>query len=137
MTGGDKQYQMLSEFKDVKIGKTEISKSKFLMCIRPSMKNYLAKLNELCSFKNGVLFYGMWKGYLERDDMQEFIEFMKSKGIKLHILHTSGHADEMSVEKLIEDVSPKTIIPVHTENAEWFSKYEDIKVLYDCTNYTV
>ena len=38
MTGGDKQYQMLSEFDAVKIGKNAISKEKFLMCIRPSMK---------------------------------------------------------------------------------------------------
>ena len=137
MTGGDKQYQMLSEFEDIKIGKTAISKERFLMCIRPSMKNYLSKLNEICSFEDGILFYGMWKGYLERDDMKEFVDFMNEKGVKLHVLHTSGHADEMTVENLIEDVSPKLIIPVHTENAEWFSGYDNIKVVFDCKNYIV
>lgn len=135
MTGGDKQYQMLSEFDDIKIGKTAISKEKFLMCVRPSMKNYLTKLNEICSFEDGILFYGMWKGYLERDDMKKFVDFMKSKGVKLHILHTSGHADAVTVENLIKDVSPKAIIPVHTENAEWFSKYEDVQIVFDCKNY--
>ncbi len=137
MTGGDKQYQMLSEFDDVKIGKIAISKEKFLMCIRPSMKKYLSKLNEICSFEDGILFYGMWKGYLERDDMKEFVDFMKSMGVKLHILHTSGHADEMTVENLIADVSPKSIIPIHTENAEWFSKFNNAEIVYDCKNYTV
>ncbi len=135
MTGGDKQYQMLSEFDDIKIGKNAIAKEQFLMCVRPSMKNYLSKLNEICSFEDGVLFYGMWKGYLERDDMTDFVDFMKSKGVNLHILHTSGHADEMTVENLIENVSPKVIIPVHTENAEWFSKYKDIQIIFDCKNY--
>ena len=135
MTGGDKQYQMLSEFDDIKIGKTAISKEKFLMCIRPSIRNYLSKLYEICSFEDGILFYGMWKGYLEQEDMKEFVDFMKSMGVKLHILHTSGHADEMTVENLIKDISPKTIIPVHTENAKWFSKYEDVQIVFDCKNY--
>ncbi len=135
MTGGDKQYQMLSEFDNIKIGKTAIAKEKFLMCVRPSMKNYLSKLNEICSFENGILFYGMWKGYLERDDMKDFVDFMKSKGVNLHVLHTSGHADAMTVENLVKDVSPKVIIPVHTENAEWFSKYEDIQIILNCSNF--
>lgn len=135
MTGGDKQYQMLSEFDNIKIGKTAIAKEKFLMCVRPSMKNYLSKLNEICSFEDGILFYGMWKGYLERNDMKDFVDFMKSKGVNLHVLHTSGHADAMAVENLIKDVSPKVIIPVHTENAEWFSRYKDIQIIFDCSNF--
>lgn len=125
MTGGDKQYKMLKKYSDIKIGKNEISTKPFLMCIRSSMKNYLAKLNELVSFDDGVLFYGMWKGYLEKPETKEFVEFMERKGVKTHILHTSGHADSMTIDKLIMDVNPKRIYPVHTENAEWFNKYKD------------
>lgn len=125
MTGGDKQYEKLQKYSNVKIGKNEISKKPFLMCIRSSMKNYLAKLNELVSFEDGVLFYGMWKGYLEQPETKEFIEFMERKGVKMHILHTSGHADSITIDKLIEDVKPKCIYPVHTENAEWFDKYKE------------
>ncbi|MDD6146385.1 MAG: MBL fold metallo-hydrolase [Oscillospiraceae bacterium] len=125
MTGGDKQYKMLQKYSDIKIGKNEISKKPFLMCIRSSMKNYLAKLNELVPFDDGVLFYGMWKGYLEKPETKDFIDFMESKGVKTHILHTSGHADSMTIDKLIMDVNPKRIYPVHTENAEWFNKYKD------------
>ena len=124
MTGGDKQYKKLQKYSDIKIGKNEIARTPFVMCVRSSMKNYLSKLNELVSFENGVLFYGMWKGYLEKPQTKEFIEFMESKGVKTHILHTSGHADSMTIDKLIEDVKPKRIIPVHTENAEWFDRYK-------------
>ena len=49
---------------------------------------------------------------------------MTSKGVKVHILHTSGHADSITIEKIVEATSPKTIIPIHTENADWFDKYE-------------
>ena len=123
MTGGDKQYEKLQRYSDIKIGKSEIAKTPFVMCVRSSMKNYLSKLNELVSFENGVLFYGMWKGYLERPETKTFIDFMKNKGVKIHILHTSGHADSKTIDRLIKDVKPKRIIPVHTENAEWFEKY--------------
>ena len=83
MTGGDKQYEKLQKYSNVKIGKNEISKKPFLMCIRSSMKNYLAKLNELVSFEDGVLFYGMWKGYLERPETKEFIEFMETLNVSV------------------------------------------------------
>lgn len=125
MTGGDKQYQKLQQFNTVKIGKYEISKTPFLMCIRQSMKNYLAKLNDLVSFEGGVLFYGMWKGYMEQPEIKEFLDWMTSKGVKVHILHTSGHADSVTIEKIIEVTTPKIIIPVHTENEEWFDKYKE------------
>lgn len=123
MTGGNKQFAMLQEFSKVKIGKQKIAKIPFLMCIRQSMKNYLSKLNELMSFENGVLFYGMWKGYMEQPEMQEFLDFMTEKGVKIHILHTSGHADIITIDAIIEKTDPKTIIPIHTENSSWFQKY--------------
>ena len=131
MTGGDKQYEQLQQFSTVKIGKYEISKTPFLMCIRQSMRNYLEKLNELVSFENGVLFYGMWKGYMEQPELQNFLSFMEEKGVKIHILHTSGHADSWTIDKLINDVSPKVIIPIHTENENWFDRYrENCEIMY-------
>ena len=126
MTGGDKQYQQLQQFNSVKIGKYEIAKTPFLMCIRQSMKNYLAKLNDLVSFEGGVLFYGMWKGYMEQPEMKEFLDWMVSKGVKVHILHTSGHADATTVDRIIKKVCPQIIIPIHTENANWFYKYRPL-----------
>ena len=125
MTGGDKQYEKLQKYSDIKIGKNEIAKTPFIMCVRSSMNNYLSKLNELMSFEDGVLFYGMWKGYLEKTQTKGFVDFMEEKGVKTHILHTSGHADSVTIDKLIKDVKPKRIIPVHTENAEWFDKYKE------------
>ena len=124
MTGGDKQYARLQNYKQAKIGKETIAKKKFVMCIRQSMKNYLDKLNEIMSFQDGVLFYGMWKGYLEQEELKIFIRTLEEKGIKMHVLHTSGHADTQTIDKLIQNIKPKTIIPVHTENPAWYSRYE-------------
>lgn len=131
-TGGDKQYEKLQQYGNAKIGKYEMSKKPFVMCVRQSMKNYLEKLNEVLSFEGGILFYAMWKGYMEQPDMQNFIRYMQNKGVKLHILHTSGHADALTLDRLIEAANPKMIIPIHTENAKWFEKYSDkCKVIYN------
>lgn len=129
MTGGDQQYQRLKEFGRAKIGKNEISTKSFVMCIRPSMKNYLNKLNELISFHGGVLFYGLWKGYMEKPEMKDFLGFMENKGVKIHILHTSGHADSLTIDKLINKIRPRYIFPVHTENAKWFERYSGDSII--------
>jgi ribonuclease J len=123
MTGGDKQYELLKRYEDCKIGKAGIARSRFLMCVRPSMKNYLSKLSEDCSFENGIIFYSMWKGYQAREDMKSFLEWMKSKGVKVHVLHTSGHADTSTIEALVNKVNPKVIVPVHTEEPSWYLRF--------------
>ena len=121
--GNDEHHDKLNEYGKSKIGKNEISNQNYIMCIRQSMKNYLRKLNELQSFKDGILFYGMWKGYQEQEDMKSFLDFMQSLGVKIHTLHTSGHADTDTIEKLINDVQPTIIMPVHTEYEKWFDRY--------------
>lgn len=101
------------------------------MCVRSSMKNYLEKLSQQISFKGGILFYSMWSGYLEDESMKDFINFMESKGVQTIKLHTSGHADISTIDKLIEKVSPQYIIPIHTENSKWFEKYNNCNIIYD------
>lgn len=125
--GNPERYEQLKSFGSAKIGKQAIAKEKYVMCIRPSMINYLKKLNELQSFEDGILFYGMWKGYQEKEDIANLLQYLKERGVKIHTLHTSGHADEKTIEQLIADVNPSIIIPVHTENEEWFDVYKDIR----------
>ncbi|MFX0043618.1 MAG: MBL fold metallo-hydrolase RNA specificity domain-containing protein, partial [Candidatus Hodarchaeota archaeon] len=40
--------------------------------------------------------------------------------------HASGHASENELEWIIDKINPKMIIPVHTENLDWFKeRYRD------------
>lgn len=127
--GGDEDHETLCSYGDKKIGKYGIAKSDFAMCIRSSMRNYLEKLSELIPFDNGILFYSMWSGYKEEKGMAEFLEFMESKGVKIHDLHTTGHADTKTIDDIIAKVSPDLLIPIHTTNPCWFEKYKDINIL--------
>lgn len=123
MVGGKDSHDELEKYSDCKIGRQAIAKSDFLMCIRATMKNTLKKINEERSFENGILFYSMWKGYRENEYTKEFLEYMESTGVKIHTLHTSGHADIATIDRLVEKTSPDILVPVHTERPEWFEKY--------------
>ena len=117
------RYEMLSEHKN-RVGKEAISKMDFVMCVRTSMLNYMKSLSEKMSFENGLLVYSFWSGYRETEAMKDFLTECEALGLKIVTLHTSGHADSAAIDKLIEKTNPGVIIPVHTENAEWFNKYK-------------
>ena len=125
------KYKILENYQKNKIGRKGIVNSNFMMCIRSSMKQYLEKYPEEFSFEGCTLFYSMWEGYKKEKNTKEFLEFMEEKGVKIISLHTSGHADEKDFDKLIKKVEPKIIIPVHTENSEWFKKCENCEIIRD------
>ena len=125
------KYEILENYKKNKIGRKGIVNSNFMMCVRSSMKQYLENYPEGFSFEGCTMFYSMWEGYKKEKNMKEFLEFMEEKGVKIISLHTSGHADEKDFDKLIKKVEPKIIIPVHTENSEWFKRYENCEVICD------
>lgn len=113
------KYNMLAKYKH-KAGKSFISKRPFVMCVRNSMLRYMKSLANKLSFENGILVYSVWNGYREMENMKFFLSECEKLGLKIVTLHTSGHADEKTIKRLIETVNPKTLIPIHTENAERF-----------------
>ena len=125
------KYEILENYKKNKIDRKGIVNSNFMMCVRSSMKQYLENYPEGFSFEGCTMFYLMWEGYKKEKNMKEFLEFMEEKGVKIISLHTSGHADEKDFDKLIKKVEPKIIIPVHTENSEWFKRYEHCEIICD------
>ena len=129
----EKQYAILQRYNGSKIGRAEISKKRFIMCVRPSMKAYLEKLNDQLSFHGGCLFYSMWDGYMDNEDVSDFLQYMKRTGVSIEQLHTSGHADTKTIDELIMHTKPKYILPVHTEKASWFERYKTCKVIHEST----
>lgn len=123
--GGSKEYDALRQFSNAKISRDTIAQKHFLMTVRPSMSGYLEKLSKKISFRGGILFYALWKGYREQPYVRDFLNFMQDQGVKIHTLHTSGHADPQTIDALLSAVSPKTILPIHTENADYFEKFSD------------
>lgn len=69
----EKQYAILRRFPKSKIGRSQILKKRFVMCVRPSMKNYLKGLFERGNYSEGILLYSMWDGYTTNKDVADFL----------------------------------------------------------------
>lgn len=119
----ERDYEILQRFPESKIGKAKIPVKKFVMMVRPSMTGYLEKLAETLDLNGGIMFYSLWEGYKDDDYTREFLKRMEALGLRIIDLHTSGHADAQTIERLIAKTQPEEVIPVHTENAEWFERY--------------
>ena len=101
------------------------------MTVRPSMKK---DLREIENIDGGNLIYSLWEGYLTNLYTANFIEYLKNRHFKIYKIHTSGHADIATLQKMVDAIKPKNIVPIHTFNG---TKYSDIfeypvKVINDC-----
>lgn len=67
-----------------------------------------------------LVLYSMWTGYLAGEHQNERITGFLS-GLNYTCLHSSGHADAATIRAVIEAIKPGAILPIHTENADWFS----------------
>lgn len=85
----------------------------FTILVRSSMGKEINIL--LGKRKNAKFIYSMWRGYQEKEDMQKFVGIFQKRNIEIKVLHTSGHADSMAIQKLIDKVNPDEISYVHGE----------------------
>lgn len=116
------RYEALTKYRN-RIGKAQLPQKPFVMCVRSSMLRYMKSLAEIVPFAGGLLVYSMWDGYREQTATKEFLVACEELGLCVVSLHTSGHADAGTIQKLIQHTNPKTILPIHTENADWFESY--------------
>lgn len=118
-------------FKHYKITSEQMShdKGKMMILTRPSLLPELKKMDFL---DKAELVYSQWKGYLKEESMENFLEFSEKKNMKLHIIHSGGHAFQQTLQKMVSSIKPKLLIPIHTQNPEFFDRFGCItKLLKD------
>lgn len=103
-----------------RIGKSEIVKQKFVMCVTPSMKKYLKSLSQMMNFHNGVLIDSYQGDAPQSPEAEALLKFAQDKGLEVVSLRTSGHADAMALKALVNTVHPTKIVPLNQENTQWF-----------------
>jgi len=79
-------------------------------------RNIISKLKD---HTQATAVFSMWHGYLENNNLSQFLE---EKGIKLTEIHTSGHAYVSQLQMLAEALKPRWIIPIHTFYPERFKE---------------
>lgn len=107
-----------------------LSNTPFVMCVRVLMGGYMKRLSRHISFEGGILLYTCRKGLQSSRSMKHFLERCERLGLRTVVLHTGGHADGAALKRLIEALSPKQLIPIHTEHAEEFKRLvPDMKIV--------
>lgn len=99
----------------------------FVMPVRASQLDFVKKM--LYYFPDGELIYSMWKGYIEGTEEQKnqnVIDFVNLFHGQYHYLHTSGHADVKTLEKVCKITNPSIgIIPIHKEKG---TRFENLSI---------
>ena len=65
-------------------------------------------------------YLSMWKGYTDPDNAAFNPTLAQPLGEDFRYMHTSGHCDAHSLGTLFEMLSPRAIIPMHTDNPAEF-----------------
>jgi len=119
---GKKNPALLWKYAKYQIKKPEIKarKKELVMLVRPKMVDDLTIIGEM---EKAVFIYSQWAGYKDEPETAGLLDFVKKKEMAYHEIHTSGHADRRSLQKIVDKLKPKTIIPIHTENPEGYKEF--------------
>jgi len=123
---------LLWNFKGRKIRKEELKNSRKDLVIKDSLYMRRALVREGI-LRGGTYVHTMWKGYLT----EEMKRIFDVEGVKIIHAHTSGHANRDDLKKLIDAISPRVLIPVHTENPEEFTNIVSSEVIVPKTGQKV
>lgn len=89
------------------------------MLVRPSTLSDLKRMG----LRDGTLIYSQWQAYRNKPYQIKLEAYLKSVGFSDCYLHTSGHAFEEDIKKVIKGLSPKEIVPIHTFCPEAFLQF--------------
>ena len=77
------------------------------------------------------LVWSQWEGYLTDPAYAMFVEWQRSSGIPMDVLHTSGHASIADLQRLAQAIHPKRLLPIHSFEA---GRYADLFTNVECRN---
>ena len=103
-------------------GDLSVNPSKYVVLFRPKL---LGDLGRYINNTKVCLTTSIWKQYWDQDkpEIKRLKAWLAAKPElrkRLKDIHTSGHADVASLQKIVEHVQPKCIVPIHTEMPETY-----------------
>jgi ribonuclease J len=91
-----------------------------MLFVRPGMEGDLERIGNM---EGSVLLYSLWDGYREQDRTKNFLEKLQSLGVTIIPLHTSGHATIPALQRMVDILQPKKLLPIHTEHPDGFDRF--------------
>ena len=92
------------------------SPEKNVMLVRPTVLTYLQRIKAA----RIRLIKSIWGGYWDEPNTEHFRQWVEENCEVVKDIHSSGHADTQSLQRIVEFVRPKTIVPIHTDAPKLF-----------------
>ena len=103
------------------------SPEKYVMLVRPTTLTYLQRIKA----PHIRLVKSIWDGYWNEPGTERFRGWVEEYCESVKDIHSSGHADTQSLQRIVEHIRPQTIIPIHTDSPSSFGElFSENHILY-------
>ncbi len=112
-----------------KVTYAEISATpeRYVMLVRPSVVEFLQKIEA----KQIRFIKSIWSGYWDEPSTARFRAWVGEHCEELPDIHSSGHADIASLQRIVEYVCPKHLVPIHTDSPDRFGAlFSNVEIIY-------
>ena len=92
------------------------SPEKYVMLVRPTTLSYLQQIKA----PHIRLIKSIWNGYWDDPNTERFRHWVEGHCEVVKDIHSSGHADIQSLQRIVEHIRPQTIVPIHTDAPKQF-----------------
>ena len=69
--------------------------------------------------------YSMWEGYLKENSAQGVVTWLEDNGIPWQVIHTSGHASLVDLQRFAAALKPRRLVPIHSFETNRFAEFFD------------
>ena len=69
--------------------------------------------------------YSMWEGYLKENSPQGVVTWLEDNGIPWPVIHTSGHASLVDLQRFAAALKPRRLVPIHSFETNRFAEFFD------------
>jgi ribonuclease J len=117
-----REFERVSRIRAVRIFPEELAERahELVLTFRTSMIPEIEKAQWL----NGAsAVWSMWSGYLEQPGQKRLLSFLERHDIPLITHHVSGHAYLPDLQRFVNAVAPRRLVPIHSFAPERFGEF--------------
>lgn len=106
----------------------------YVMLVRPTTLTYLQRIKA----PRIRLIKSIWNGYWDEPNIERFRSWVEEHCEAIKDIHSSGHADTKSLQRIVEHIRPQTFIPIHTDSPSSFGElFSENHILYLSDNRSI
>ena len=109
------QFHRTTAVKPQRVFDEDLDKAPGAWVLFGAFQGHVPHLLKAGLLDGGAVIWSMWDGYLADQRGQQLAASLEQAGIPLIHHHTSGHASPADLKRLATVISPRAIVPIHTE----------------------